>query len=435
MQKDQEIVPFFDRRNLVMNIQNTLSLCLAGMTLFKLCEYQYHNLDNSLVTACYIVGIHAIIDMFLCSKEVVLHHLCILSTIFYKVWWQVDNYHDALVMKTMLSTEFSTVFYVAKLWLDQYKKSINTKTSTTFNIVYGLNDSIFFASFFKLRIFDYYYNIISNAGFHYDMWDYYIDGHYIRALFLYFGVYGLYGLNLYWGTIILKKVFKTVISPMLPFLQEYKLNAQLLQYTFCVNFPIAANLYMNSGKYAIFDMLGIYVLCFFSYYCHNSKLKYVEHHNSHSVELTSSHVAKHYFLDVCAIQVRSFCALASIFSGTFETNYIFVYVSGLFHLLTIVNVSKYIINKLAKGKKIYLDNYAQMFPLEIMVALPSVVNTAFLIYYVDSIQLRAQLVMVTIWLAINLRMEPFYKFSYVMFHVGLMMQTYVLCKMNNYMNY
>ncbi len=426
------IIPFFHKSNLILNIQNTLSIILGCATIYNLYNYNITGDTNLLSSACYIVGTHATIDLFLCKNEVILHHIFILCIIGFKYLGEVDNYHDETVMYTLLSTELSTIFLVAKLWMDQYVKSIETKPSTLFNILYGINDLFFCVLFFKLRIFDYYYYILNNIGFHIDMWEYYIGTNYLLAIKLYTGLYGLYGLNLYWGSIIFKKLFKIFILPIAQFTQSYRLNVNILQYTFFMNIPIAAYLYTNSHKYVIIDMIGIVTLSCCSYNYHNSKVRYIQKHDTHNIVLTDKDILPNYFIDVCAIQLRSFGAILSLFMNTIDTNYPVVLLSLIFHLTTIYNVVKFL---LSSKDKIYLTESNDMFLLEMMVAFPSIVNTLILMIFVDSIKLRCELFMVTAWLAMNLRIEPFYKFSYVMFHVGLMMQTYVLCKMNNYVNY
>jgi hypothetical protein len=427
-----KVVPFFDRANLIINIQNILSIILASATLYNLYNYVSTNNTYFLSNASYIVGFHATIDLFLCKNEVILHHIFILCIIGFKHFCQVDNYHDETIMYTLLSTELSTFFLVAKVWMDQYKKSISIVPSYMFNVVYGINDLVFCTLFFKLRVYDYYYNILLNNGFHLDMWEHYIGSNYLLGLQLYTGICGLYALNLYWAAIIFKKLFKLFILPFAKFTQNTLFTASILKYTFFMNIPIAAYLYVNSQKYTIIDMAGIVILSCCSYNCHNAKILYVKKNKRDEIELTDRSVVPYYFTDVCAIQMRSFGLILSLFMNTIETNYPIVLMSFICHTTSIYNVAKYL---LETKHKIYLTKPSDMFLLEMIVSFPSIVNTIILMFFVDSVKLRWELLMVTAWLAMNLRIEPFYKFSYVMFHVGLMMQTYVLCKMNTYVNY
>ena len=58
-----------------------------------------------------------------------------------------------MFLYTLLKTEISSIFYVLKYWLP--KKSS----------IYNINLILFYSSFFKFRILDYYYEIIYNYDF------------------------------------------------------------------------------------------------------------------------------------------------------------------------------------------------------------------------------------------------------------------------------
>ena len=117
-----------------------------------------------------------------------------------------------------------------------------------------------------------------------------------------------------------------------------------------MNIPIAAYLYINSQKYTIIDMAGIVILSCCSYNCHNAKVRYIKKNNTNEVELSDRSIAPYYFTDVCAIQIRSFGLILSLFMNTIDTNYPIVLTSFICHTTSIYNVAKYI---LASKHKIY----------------------------------------------------------------------------------
>ena len=439
------LVPFFHESNKILNIQNTMSLCLAAIALYSINDWRNGNI-NALEHAVWFVGIHAAIDLSMCTPDVTLHHLAILSIIFFKYYFQIDNRDDQFVISSLLITELSTVFYVAKLWMDQYKKSTNHVLSSVFKTIYTANDVVFFGLFFKLRWIDYYNNVLNDHVFHRAMWSYVQCSPFTKVLGLvplYFGLYSLYGLNLYWGSIIMKKMFKMLVMPVLPITQDPVFTSKVLKFAFFFNIPIVVYYYSSDPKdnYLI-DVIGVCTLSVFSYMCHNAKeqmlhkTKTNETNKTRRIELTHNEMINHYFNDMCAIQVRSFGLIFSMFLPQFisDGSWRIIFVSFLCHMNSILIVVKTFLHALSRGEKIYLDDPNDMFPFEMVTALPSVVNTGILIYNVDNIDLRNQIIFVTAWLYIMLRIEPFYKFSYVFFHVGLMMQTIVLCRMNTGVN-
>lgn len=273
--------------------------------------------------------------------------------------------------------------------------------------------------FMKYRIYDYYYDIIANYGFHLDMWEHYIGNNYIYAFLLYYGLFGVYYLSLYWGALITKKAFK-------PLLKYFTFNEeQVLQYIYFVNIPVAMYTYQT---FLNTDIIGITILSICSYKYHHLK------NNASVIDIIHNDNTFLYILDVVGIQTRSFGFMLFIFRN--EIPSLIVGTSFIIHLLSVCYIVLYLNYAIHKKQQILTDDKNEIFCLmESLVALPSVINTGLLVYYVDSYRLRSELVMVSIWLFINLRINPFYKYSRIVFHMGLIAQTYVLCKMNNYMNY
>ena len=82
------------------------------------------------------------------------------------------------------------IFYVLKYWLP--KKTI----------LYNLNSILFYILFFKLRIYDFYYEIIyNNISFDITFQKYSPTNYYLSSILL-ISCYGLYILNLYWFLIL-----------------------------------------------------------------------------------------------------------------------------------------------------------------------------------------------------------------------------------------
>jgi hypothetical protein len=144
------------------------------------------------------VGLHAFIDFFLTkSYELKLHHLFIFGIFFYNTYYDILPEHRFIFLYPLLKTEISSIFYVLKYWLP--KKTI----------IYNVNTLLFYLSFGKLRIYDFYYEIIYNNSFDIIFKNYSHSNYYLSFILL-ISCYGLYILNLYWFLIMNKILYKIV---------------------------------------------------------------------------------------------------------------------------------------------------------------------------------------------------------------------------------
>ena len=147
-------------------------------------------MSNSYIVECSnLVGMKCLIDLcFEKKKDMILHHVLVVALVHYLNQHNKSEYIKEMTT-LLLSTECSTIFYMLN---DLLKNSVVKK----------VNKMAFISTFYYYRIYSYsYFLLYRNVNVAIlihsrNNFEYYE---------IYFGIYGLYLLNLYWGTLILKK--------------------------------------------------------------------------------------------------------------------------------------------------------------------------------------------------------------------------------------
>jgi hypothetical protein len=184
--------------NLLLHIQN-ISLFIIGLSSLFAFFYSKENETKLFDMIIPIIGVHALIDLYFNkSIELKMHHTFVLNIIFYNYFYNVIVEDRYLFIYSLLKTEISSIFYVLKYWI-----SIN-------NILYYPNMLFFYISFFKFRIVDMYFHLLTK-NLLMDTAKYTPDNIYMSYFFI-ISIYGLYALNIYWFLIINKILFKKIFG-------------------------------------------------------------------------------------------------------------------------------------------------------------------------------------------------------------------------------
>ena len=142
-----------------------------------------------------IVGLLCLIDFyFIKNKDMILHHILILSMIRY-----LNNYNNSIkninnIISILLSTEISTIFLITN-------NLINNMTNISF--LKNINKFIFIYTFVYYRIYNYFYYMIFNRNIINIFLGY--STNIFEICEIYIDIYGLFILNLYWTCLIFKK--------------------------------------------------------------------------------------------------------------------------------------------------------------------------------------------------------------------------------------
>jgi len=122
-----------------------------------------------------------------------IHHLSVLGMLHY-----MNNHNDIEniieIISTILSVKISTIF-LALNYLLENTSAVNLKK---------INNVAFVSTFLYYRIYNYSYYLIFNKNIHNTILIYSRNN--FEYFEIYFGLFGLFFLNLYWFCIIIKKI-------------------------------------------------------------------------------------------------------------------------------------------------------------------------------------------------------------------------------------
>jgi hypothetical protein len=399
--------------------QNIASLFTSTVVALNILGNFYYN--TSLDVSIPVILSHFTLDFYFCKPDVKLHHYFGLSVILFKLFHNVATEDHYIVTLSFYKTEISTFFYVFKLLFDTYHvKNVPLKT---------VNNILFFATFFKYRIYDYYVNVISNP-FIYDSLQKYVDDSLIQYLFLYTSIYGMFMLNLYWFMILCKIAYKPIES----FFQKSTvilLSHRILTYSYFANIFISYYIYsLQENVSYIFDIIGIIALSFGNYYYHNEVAKYYEDNNE--IEYTSYELIKPFFVDKLSIHMRSFLCIAT---SLYYTSSPLIYISLLVHISSITRLIVYMYELKMEDKRIVYDVKDEnsmhfLTTTNMLISAPVLFDTFTNIYHSPDIFSRIHIFFITVALGLVLKINPFYEMNHVVFHMLLMLQTAYFCFCN-----
>lgn len=149
-----------------------------------------------IITCSNIVGLMCLFDFyFVKKKDMLFHHIFVLGMIHYMNYHRDIKYRNDIV-SIILSTEISTIFLTTNNLLD---------STGTMGVVKNINKGMFISTFFYYRIYNYSYHLILNKNINNSLLTYSKNS--FEFCEIYFGIYGLFILNLYWSCLIFKKVF------------------------------------------------------------------------------------------------------------------------------------------------------------------------------------------------------------------------------------
>ena len=367
----------------------------------------------------YLIFGYLFCDSFVTKGSPMIHHICGLICSYNSIKYFSKDY-EQLHFLTIFNTEISTVFLIIKEWMDEY----NIKKNVTHIILYNINDLLFLSSFFKLRIYD-FYNLLQNPET-YKIVNGHTNDKLITNASVYIGLYGLLFINIYWFSIICKKLYKQIIIKFVPIINNKRVSEFILTFSFFVNFYIAYLkyfIYMNN--YHFFDLFGIFLLSFASGNYHYSKYRYLKHNSV--INVTSNELLEPFIYDKYAIQLRSFLALTTI-SLIRETSRKFIYLSVCYHAISLANFNMNIIKTLFTNKQIVYDESEDskkiIKKLDTISTIPCLIDTLMIIcYHTNKYELKAELIIISAVIGLILSVKPFYNLNHVLLHLFLILQT------------
>jgi len=450
----------------VTHIQNNLYGFFLSYIFSSLCFYYFIGNPETLGRCVFIITVQCFVDLLLCKNEMVLHHLCVIGMSSFMYIHKLENTHVQLL--TLIGTETSTIFFTARSVIQEIedilineKKHDEILVKKTFEKQRLVVDYFFASTFFITRIYLYSKNLIFNNEFNEYMMTNYTNT--TQSFLHFYGAnYLLYFLNVYWGLIITKKLFKSVKDAHI---FHPKHVQSIIRYTYFIQNAIVLWSY-TPFKYAIYylDVFGNICLSCSSYYFHNSiyeKLKLVEKERTTEdlpvstidVDRLDNDIIQHYAIDICFIELRM---ILSIFVNlnplqilyknsivyTSEEAF-FLYKVGLFMLsYSCMNCAFGLYNYLnfiltLKTNNIvfpYFHDKTNVVTTSVIIGMTMASTLAVVLYNTDDFQLRNSLFVVSVILTLMMYVQPFYQVSYLVTHIFLIYQTKLFCDANIFTN-
>ena len=391
--------------------QNIANLFVCGGVSATL--YAYYNISEQYLNyAIPLVSAHFITDLFLTKKtDLMIHHLLGLSFIAYKYMIPVYPPDDTSTILVMYKTEISTVFYVFKLLLQ------NTK----YKKIALLNDLLFFATFFKFRIYDFYHILINDHTMYtdYSKYDY---------LYIIIGaIHGMFILNLYWFLIICKITLKPLLKLCSQQFSEY-LCHYITSYTMPINLLI--NIYLYSLEFNSiywYNIYGLIAVAIASYNYHTYAYTLINQHKY--VCYTSADTFFLFLQDIGAIHFCSFTALLTNY-GVADIVYLsaglhtICYFINLAHLYYSKNTTTITYGNTGYNMFVSLQYLCIILPnsLDIILIVANSFDSA---YSIHGLYISILLLLIFI-------VNPLYDLTHILFHICLIIQCICCSKCNMY---
>lgn len=225
-------------RTFINDYANCVSFGISLITCYALYSYYFYNDLTLISTTVSLVMFQCSYDIFLWhTNSSAIHHLFLLclGSILYQQNIPIQS--CLFLVIPLLYTEISTMFLVMKDWLAQFQ--------LTNSVLFTINNTFFVLTFFTTRIYIFTTYIIYNPETYQFPLTSLMQS---KTQLLYFiGIFGLYGLNLYWATIIIKILYKSVkeVIPEHTYFQQVIQNfSPVINAIICISCFEQTNLYV-----------------------------------------------------------------------------------------------------------------------------------------------------------------------------------------------
>lgn len=399
-----------ENSQLIKNLQNGHTLlvalgCTAGLYYYKTHSYEIIPYLQKVILA------QCTADLFLNSKpDIFIHHVITISMIGYALTQPASLESLHYKYAVVISSELSSIFLVINNYIEH-----NT-------ILSAINTGFFLFTFFYTRIvlfaqeilFDeQYITLIVNNNIWYSL-----------------SVYSFLFINIYWGSIIVKSLYKHVRRILKPY--HTSLNTEfLLQYTLFLSPLASASAYMaNSASLSntainnmVIDMAGLAAVSASSYGYHNALYKLLGS-TTEKINVLRNSIYPFYMSDIMTIHIRSFLiASVSLFQiEDIGLRCILVTNNALFHMITLhIFYDHHCIKRISNKIIIYDGNESLV---SCIVKVPLILDTIIVAYHCQDLLSRNHIVLATAMIFATMVVKPFYEMNHFFFHLLLIYQSF-----------
>lgn len=372
------------------------------------------------------------VDIFFAQPEAIFHHTLCLLSLSCRSTYGVSDAESIVMLKPMIKTEISTIFLFIKFFYDQNKW--DNKIAKT---LYNINDFVFIATFVKTRIWDLTFYSMLDPEVH-EINRFYLQDSILRNLHFYVGFFGLYVMNLYWFSIICRKIFKELVANTRVACINTALFAErVLSWTmFFTVVPfahIARNVFERGDMEAsqssqVYYVYGIAALSIASHLYHSKKRRILESdkqviiYNNVKVDGISNldnDASIEFFFDAGAIHFKSMMSLVAIgsdrgwssmmlHSGCFLGSYVYA------------SMQTQIVQNEDK------ENRKHMNVLTAFAIVPALHDLFFIMCAVDDRIFQMKIAITIAALGAIMKVKPFYNLNHVAVHVFVILQTWII---------
>jgi hypothetical protein len=201
---EQFLILTDSQKQIILHIYNATGFIISIFTLYCI----YCNISSTILP---FIFFQCLIELLICPTiDAILHHILVVSIISLFIFdiLNINTLHHEI--KIIVSVEISTIFLVLTTYLPKIPLTspfLTLPSPSFISKIIKFNQLCFVTSFFYTRIYLYS--------------KYIIYGILLKEVttfpkIVYILLYLFYLLNLYWFTIIIKKLFKMVITPLPP---------------------------------------------------------------------------------------------------------------------------------------------------------------------------------------------------------------------------
>ncbi len=368
--------------NILKNIQNLTGFIIGNYSLFV---YLYSLKEQTtyislLKTLNTLVLKHSAVELVTSKKyDIIVHRLC---SVAFSLYLQTKEE----IFSTILYAEIPTIFYILKKYIDDPH-------------LYNANYVLFYLTFFKFKIYD-FYTILNDFD--------------IGVLC----IYTQYIINLYWFLLMNKHLYENFMQP----LNNLFIKHSVCRYIHFVNVPLTIYMYSyDPCKRYIYDIVGITVLSASSYQYHND---FYNKLNKVNDSFTENDAINNLLFESVCVHLRSWLSILTSYYHV-KNLFLLLIVSGVFHLysmfLSNMNVLQLFIN----------DGEVNVFIKCHKIILSVPVLCDYLLIFMNSPnEIAIPYLLIIIIGELLIFVKPFGKLNEIAFQTLLIGQTYYYCLSN-----
>ena len=418
--------------------QNIVSFSVSLYTYVSLYYYWSGEKDiETLRNLAWIIIAQCAVDLPLAQNEFILHHILTAAQIglqLYNLQWP-SPIHVQTTILVFLSAELSTVFYVLR----------NVSPNKN-NFFMRMNDACFIFTFLGTRGYLMYTYVVANETY-YNMLHHYawmVDE--TRSVFLNIGMtvvlhgitWTFFGLNLYWCTLICKKLAKQLGAKGTTD-HDRKIQIQhcesIVKWGGVAQLAILLSVYKNITGAVRLDISGVCFLAITTYGYHSALEKLLKITGSDwNINVLRDDVVDSYLMDIIMIHVRVPLYLISLVYQVAPNNtgtWFCMFVCCLLHGWGIIEYLTFIFELFVGSDTFLLEEPEEgQYKTDIISAFmgwPIGCSTLFVICMSSSVEYSAAKATIFVLLCLAIRIRPFYDYNHVYVHALLLVQTWLLC--------